>query len=115
MGWYANTRAVVTMDFYPQGLVGFAMSYPLDASNNLMTMDDAAENLGVSIATLRNWYRTGKLPAECSPFDVAPVYSRDAFKARLDQLQRKGLRPPTQATVLSGTVVFECGSGDCEL
>ena len=53
---------------------------------DFITIRQAADMIGVSPATLRNWDRTGKLKAVRNPANRYRLYSLDAVQAFLDAL-----------------------------
>jgi excisionase family DNA binding protein len=61
-----------------------------------MTITEAADFLGVSASTLRNWDRAGKLKAARNPMSGYQLYRREGIQALLaraqDQATRKGRR-----------------------
>lgn len=61
-----------------------------------MTITEAAEFLGVSASTLRNWDRPGKLKAARNPMNGYRLYRREDIQALLarvqDQATGKGRR-----------------------
>ena len=67
------------------------MVWLVDASlkrdiNNLITISEAAELLGVSKGTLRNWDRAGKLKAKRHPINSYRVYSRTELEHLIAKL-----------------------------
>lgn len=69
-----------------------------DTPENLgdyLTVGEAAEILGVSISTLRNWDRAGRLRATRHPINQYRLYKRselDALLRRLETGKRKSAR-----------------------
>ena len=54
------------------------------------TVGEAAEFLGVSASTLRNWDRAGKLSAVRHPINRYRLYRRDELKNFLGRLNSNG-------------------------
>jgi len=54
---------------------------------NLLTVGQAAEIIGVSPATLRNWDRSGKLKAARNPMNGYRLYRREDIQALLSRIQ----------------------------
>lgn len=63
-----------------------ANSKPVRISD-LMTVAQAAEFLGVSASTLRNWDRIGKVRAARHPVNGYRLYRRDDLQRLLAQVQ----------------------------
>ncbi len=62
-----------------------------DSQNQLskyLTVQHAAEFLGVSTSTLRNWDRTGKLKATRHPFNMYRLYLQSDLEKILQDLAR---------------------------
>jgi len=57
-----------------------------------LTVGEAAEFLGVSASTLRNWDRTGKLRSVRNPMNDYRLYRRADLEAVLAALTAKGGR-----------------------
>ena len=55
---------------------------------NLMTIAQAAEYIGVTPLTLRNWDKTGKLKAVRNPLNGYRMYDKDELDKFLSKLQR---------------------------
>ena len=56
--------------------------------NEYMTIKDAAEFLGVSQNTLRNWGNSGKIKDRRHPVNGYRLYSIKELKALLDQAEK---------------------------
>ena len=54
-----------------------------------LTVSEAAENLGVSPSTLRNWDRVGKFKARRHPLNSYRLYLREDLKKLLDKVNQK--------------------------
>ena len=57
---------------------------------NLMTIAQAAEYIGVTPLTLRNWDKSGKLKAVRNPINGYRMYDQDELDKFLAQLQKGG-------------------------
>lgn len=55
---------------------------------NLMTIAQAAEYIGVTPLTLRNWDKTGKLQAIRNPLNGYRIYDKEELDKFLAQLQK---------------------------
>ena len=55
--------------------------------NEYLTVKEAAECLGVSASTLRNWDRSGKLRAVRHPANKYRLYRREALESLLRSLR----------------------------
>lgn len=55
-----------------------------------LTVGDAAEMLGVSRSTLRNWDRSGKLRAFRHPINGYRLYLREDMQRILDNVGKSG-------------------------
>jgi excisionase family DNA binding protein len=55
---------------------------------DLLTVSDAAEFLGVSASTLRNWDRSGKLKAVRHPVNGYRLYRKADLQKLIDQVRR---------------------------
>ena len=53
-----------------------------------LTVGQAAESLGVSTSTLRNWDRAGKLKAGRNPMNGYRLYRREDVEALLARIER---------------------------
>ena len=60
---------------------------------DLVTIRQAADMIGVSPATLRNWDRSGKLKAVRNPANRYRLYRREDIEAFLASLKVHDLRP----------------------
>ncbi|MFH1922241.1 MAG: MerR family DNA-binding transcriptional regulator [Planctomycetota bacterium] len=71
-----------------QGLLVFAMTRDRKSPSlaGYVTIGDAAEMLGVSVSTLRNWDRRGKLKPRRHPINGYRLYSTTELKKLLDDL-----------------------------
>lgn len=58
---------------------------PARRRDDLMIVSEAAEFLGVSSGTLRNWDREGKLKAERNPVNRYRMYRRSDLQRLLDE------------------------------
>lgn len=56
---------------------------------NLMTIAQAAEYIGVTPLTLRNWDKTGKLQANRNPLNGYRIYDKEELDKFLAQLQKE--------------------------
>mgnify|MGYP004459356539 CR=1 FL=1 len=56
---------------------------------NLMTIAQAAEYIGVTPLTLRNWDKTGKLQAIRNPLNGYRIYDKEELDKFLAQLQKE--------------------------
>ena len=64
----------------------------VEATLNLadyLTVSEAAERLGVSSGTLRNWDRTGRLKAHRNPLNGYRLYLRSDLEALLLQIAKE--------------------------
>lgn len=70
------------------GKVCYPLPVPRTASPkaDLVTVTEAAEILGVSPSTLRNWDRAGKLKAKRHPFNGYRLYERRQLERILKEL-----------------------------
>ena len=59
---------------------------------DLVTIRQAADMIGVSHATLRNWDRSGKLKAIRNPANRYRLYRREDIEAFLARLQKQATR-----------------------
>lgn len=57
---------------------------------NLMTIAQAAEYIGVTPLTLRNWDKTGKLQAVRNPLNGYRMYDKEELDKFLSLLQKEG-------------------------
>jgi len=57
---------------------------------NLMTIAQAAEYIGVTPLTLRNWDKTGKLQAVRNPLNGYRMYDKEELDKFLSLLQKGG-------------------------
>ena len=57
---------------------------------NLMTIAQAAEYIGVTPLTLRNWDKSGKLKAIRNPLNGYRMYDKEELDKFLSQLQAGG-------------------------
>ena len=58
-------------------------------SNNYLSIKQAAEILGVSNLTLRNWDKNGKFPALRHPINNYRVYKIDDLKKLMEGFDKK--------------------------
>ena len=61
--------------------------------SDYLRISEAAEYLGVSPNTLRNWARAGKIVAHRHPVNAYRLFKREELDALLNQAQRSG-EPP---------------------
>ncbi len=54
---------------------------------DMLTVGEAAEFLGVSASTLRNWDRMGKLSAQRHPINGYRLYRKDNLETLLKELE----------------------------
>jgi len=59
---------------------------------DFITIRQAADLIGVSPATLRNWDRSGKLKAARNPMNRYRLYRREDIEALLARVQRQATR-----------------------
>ncbi len=59
-----------------------------------LTIGEAASRLGVSVWTLRNWDRAGKLKARRHPVNGHRLYRSEDLTAMVDALRPEGSQPP---------------------
>jgi len=64
-----------------------------------LTVGEAAEVLGVSPSTLRNWDKAGKLDAVRHPLNGYRLYRRADLEALLGRLKKPGRRNERSTTV----------------
>ncbi len=57
-----------------------------DNLRDLLTVSEAADYLGVSASTLRNWDRSGKLNAQRHPINGYRLYKRGQLKRILNAI-----------------------------
>jgi DNA (cytosine-5)-methyltransferase 1 len=62
-------------------------SEPAGKVKDYLTVGEAAEFLGVSAETLRNWDRTGKLKAYRNPINRYRLYRREELEALLREIR----------------------------
>lgn len=60
---------------------------------NYLTVSDAARVLGVSVATLRNWDRAGKLRPARHPLNRYRLYRREELECFLAGIESPQRRP----------------------
>ena len=75
--WEGRNLDRINVDITEQGLVGFGMVSQAEkrtATRKPLTIAQAAEFLGVSIATLRNWDKGGKLKPARHPINGYRLY-----------------------------------------
>lgn len=58
-----------------------------------MTVNEAAEYLGVCTNTLRNWGASGKIKEHRNPMNDYRLYSPKVLKALLKQIKKSGAYP----------------------
>jgi len=67
-----------------------AMQEPeLRGTRDFITIGQAAELIGVSPTTLRNWDRSGKLRAVRNPMNRYRLYRREDIEALLEGIEKK--------------------------
>ncbi len=65
--------------------------------SDYLRISEAAEYLGVSPNTLRNWERAGKIVAHRHPVNAYRLFKREDLDALLKQVQQPG-EPPENTT-----------------
>jgi len=69
------------------GLAGFAnLPEPLSNFADFLRVGEAADLLGVSVSTIRNWEREGKLPARRHPINGYRLFDRRDLETLLKRL-----------------------------
>ena len=66
----------------------------MPALDDFLTVSEAAEYLGVSPNTLRNWGRDGKIPEHRHPINNYRLYKKADLKEIRKRLSRPPLRHP---------------------
>jgi DNA-binding transcriptional MerR regulator len=61
---------------------------------NYLSIKDAAEFLGVSPGTLRNWDRAGKIATQRNPLNGYRLYKKSELKILLKTIERQWHRRP---------------------
>ena len=59
----------------------------------LLTVKEAAEFLGVSPNTIRNWDRNGKIPVHRHPISRYRLFKREDLESVLDRIEESGHYP----------------------
>jgi len=72
----------------------FAKGENMETFRDYLTVKEAAEFLGVSSETLRNWDRTGKLVALRHPVNGYRLYRKQDLENLLNSLKSKGRLVP---------------------
>ncbi len=62
---------------------------PRERLDHFLTVGEAAEFLGVSVSTLRNWDRQGKLKAFRHPVNRYRLYRREDLKRLLGEVRQE--------------------------
>ncbi len=62
---------------------------------NYLRIKQAAEFLGVSDSTLRNWERGGKITTYRHPISRYRLYKREDLESLLEKIERSGTRSPS--------------------
>lgn len=75
----------------------------MDNFRNYLRIKEAADLLGVSQTTLRNWDRDGKIPTRRHPMNGYRLYRRSDLEIILRKIERseKQVRKGTKRTVAS--------------
>ena len=60
-----------------------------ESLTDYLTIGEAAELLGVSAATLRNWDRNGKLKAHRNPLNQYRLYRREQLERLLGRVREQ--------------------------
>ena len=68
----------------------------MDKLSDYLRISDAADYLGVSPNTLRNWENAGKIVARRHPVNHYRLFKKDELDALLEQLQEPS--PPKKAS-----------------
>ena len=75
------------------------LSLPSSNFADCLTIGEAAEYLGVSAATLRNWDRSGKLKPRRHPQNGYRIYLHEDLAAVLQSADNGRVREPFESTV----------------
>ncbi|MEL3905588.1 MAG: helix-turn-helix domain-containing protein [Treponema sp.] len=79
------------LTFYPFFAIFYqGLSMFMKNLQNLMTIAQAAEYIGVTPLTLRNWDKTGKLQAVRNPLNGYRMYDKEELDKFLSLLQKEG-------------------------
>ena len=62
-----------------------------------LTIKEAAEFLGVSTNTLRNWGRDGKVPMHRNPINGYRLFKRSDLEQLLSEIEKSGKHRPRKA------------------
>lgn len=60
---------------------------------DFLKVGEAAELLGVSVSTIRNWEREGKLRAHRNPFNGYRLFDKRDLRAVLKKLDKRPVSP----------------------
>ena len=60
-----------------------------------LTVQDASKRLGVSVSTLRNWDKSGKLKSQRNPYNDYRIYRQEDIEAVLQTLHAGKSAKPT--------------------
>jgi len=69
----------------------------VDNLRDFLRISEAAEYLGVSPNTLRNWENAGKIAAHRHPVNGYRLFKKEDLDALLHQLQEGRREPPKQS------------------
>jgi excisionase family DNA binding protein len=72
-----------------------------------LTIGQAAEILGVSISTLRNWDRDGKFPATRHPINQYRIYSQESVLRLRERIAAYGVEPENRSSVARAESRFD--------
>jgi excisionase family DNA binding protein len=61
--------------------------------DEFVTIKQAAQVLGVSINTLRNWHRDGKIPVYRNPVSNYRLFKKADLESLLQQIEQSGTYP----------------------
>jgi len=69
----------------------------VDNLRDFLRISEAAEYLGVSPNTLRNWENAGKIAAHRHPVNGYRLFKKEDLDALLNQLQKGRREPPKES------------------
>ena len=69
---------------------------PVDKLRDYLRISDAAEYLGVSPNTLRNWENAGKITAHRHPINGYRLFRQEDLEELLKQVQRPETKNPSE-------------------